>query len=132
MPRTTKHKLATDSITTNLLTSRLYLYPNSTQIAWCLWIAVDHTYNCIPGLIGSHELLCTVFRANMTMHPRLISFQPNMRSLASVAGYFSKVELPSWCLRLAIDHTYYPIPGVMGLHNLLCSVCRAFTLQISA
>jgi len=34
------------------------------------------------------------------MHPRLISFQPNMRSLASVAGYFSKVELPSRCLRL--------------------------------
>jgi len=38
----------------------------SIGVYWCILIAVDHTYNRIPGLLGSHELLCTVFRANLT------------------------------------------------------------------
>jgi len=40
-------------------------YSKVEKQGWCLWIAVAHTYNRIPSLMGSHELLCTVFLANI-------------------------------------------------------------------
>jgi len=40
-------------------------YSKVEKQGWCLWIAVDHTFNRIPSLLGSYELLCTVFRANI-------------------------------------------------------------------
>ena len=33
---------------------------------WFLWITVAHTYNRIPGRMGSHELLCRVLRAKLS------------------------------------------------------------------
>ena len=103
-------------------------YPLFSECCWFLLqggvtnlVSMD---SCWPYLLphdpsyGVTRALREVFRANL--NPRLISFQPNMRSLASVDGYFSKVQLPSWCLWLAIDHTYYHIPGVMCLHVFSC------------
>ena len=58
-----------------------------------------------------------------------------MRSLVSVAGSYSKVELHACYLLIAIDHSYYTIPGLMGSHELLYTVFRAnitSTLEILA
>ena len=63
-----------------------------------------------------------------------ISFSVNMRSLASVAGCYFKLELHTWCLWIAVDHTYNHISSIMGLHKLHCTVFPAniiSTLDIS-
>jgi len=49
-----------------------------------------------------------------------------MRSLVGVAGSYSKVELRTWCLWIALDHSYYPISDLMGSHELLCTGVRAY------
>jgi len=59
---------------------------------WCLWIGIDHNYKCIPGLIGSHELLCTFFRSDITSILEIYVLL-NMRSLASVDCSMANVEL---------------------------------------
>jgi len=48
---------------------------SNVELRTCyLWIAVDHTYNRIPGLLGSHEPLCTVFSCKHNLNPWNISF----------------------------------------------------------
>jgi len=58
-----------------------------------------------------------------------------MRSLVGVAGSYSKVELHTWYLWIAVDHTYTRIPSLLGSHEVLCTVFRAnitSTLELSA
>mgnify|MGYP007091355561 CR=1 FL=1 len=95
--------------------------------ASCLWIVIDHTYYSIPGIMGSHELHRTVFRAYMTW---TISFSFNMRSLVDVAGSYSNVELYTLCLWIAVYHTYNLISGLLASHELLCTVFRANIISI--
>jgi len=48
-----------------------------------------------------------------------------MCSLVGVAGFYSKIELHNWSLWIAVDNTYNRIPGILGSHELRCTVLRA-------
>ena len=54
-----------------------------------------------------------------------------MCSLVGVAGSYSKVELHTWYLWIAVDHTYNRIhvTGLMGSHELLCTFFYAFIIS---
>jgi len=55
-----------------------------------------------------------------------------MRSFVSVAGSYSKVELQTWYLWIAVDQTYNRIPGLLVSHELLCTVFPANIISILA